>query len=483
MRELRRAVAGGSKRVVLQAPTGAGKTEIAAAVVKGALAKNGRVIFTVPALSLIDQTVDLFWKRGIDDIGVIQSKHELTNGRAPVQIASVQTLAHRVIPRATVVVIDEVHKLFKFYARWLADPLWSDVPFIGLSATPWTRGLGNLFDTLIVASTTQQLIAEGFLSPFRVFGPTHPDLSTVRVQAGDYVESDLSRVMRDGVLVADVIDTWRRLAEGRPTFVFAVDRAHARDLAGAFLESGIDTEYIDMNTTMAEREAIRAKFHSGSVKVVVNVGCLTTGVDWDVRCIVLARPTKSEMLYVQMIGRGLRIAEGKDDCLILDHSDTTERLGFVTDIGHDRMLTGKLKDVRPRVEKEKLPKVCPSCSFLKPAGVHKCPSCGFAPVIQSQVRAEEGELVEMTVRPSRNNPLLRLDRKAVYGGLMHIADQRGYQSGWVAHKYREIYGVWPRGLGYTLPCEPPMELRGWLKSRQIAHAKAMEKPRPHARWS
>src|SRR5439155_12036812 len=107
-----------------------------------------------------------------------------------------------------------------------------------------------------------------------------------------------------------------------------------------FLEEDIPAEYIDCYTEAPERKAIAERFHAGEVKVVCNVGCLTTGVDWDVRCIILARPTRSEMLYVQLVGRGLRTADGKTEALILDHSDNHVRLGFVTDIHYDELDQG-----------------------------------------------------------------------------------------------------------------------------------------------
>jgi DNA repair protein RadD len=108
----------------------------------------------------------------------------------------------------------------------MADPAWQSRPFIGLSATPWTRGLGQYFDDLIIAATTQDLISERYLSPFRVFAPSHPDLSDVRTVAGDYHEGDLSEVMRDSPLVADVVDTWLRRAENRSTFCFACNQSN-----------------------------------------------------------------------------------------------------------------------------------------------------------------------------------------------------------------------------------------------------------------
>lgn len=467
---LRSSLAGGKRRPMLQAPTGFGKTMLAAAIVDGALSKGKRVIFTVPALSLVDQTVEAFWAEGIRDVGVIQGAHEMTSLSRPVQVASVQTLMRRRVPEADVVVIDEGHKWFQFYAKWMGLNEWQDVPFIGLSATPWTRGLGKHFDDLIIAATTAELIESGFLSPFRVFAPSHPDLAGVRTMAGDYHEGDLSEAVNKPTLTADVVETWRRLGENRPTLCFAVDRAHARNLSERFGEAGIGTAYIDANTPMEERESIRRKFHDGAVRVVCSVGCLTTGVDWDVRCIVLARPTKSEMLFVQMIGRGLRTADGKQNCLILDHSDTHLRLGFVTDIHHEKLNDGKPKKAAPRggAREQPLPKECPSCSFLKPVGAHVCPACGFAPKVASAVEVADGALDEFTAAKRQAD---RGTKQRWFSMLTHVARERGYKSGWVAHAYRKKFGVWPQGLG-DVPMAPSAEVLGYIKHLLIKHARS-----------
>jgi DNA repair protein RadD len=223
--------------------------------------------------------------------------------------------------------IDEAHKWFDFYRKWMLDPAWADVPIIGLSATPWTRGLGSYYDELIIAATTQDLIDTGYLSKFKVFAPGHPDLKGVRTAGGDYQIDDLEKAMNRHPLVADIVQTWLKNGIGRPTLCFAVNRLHAAHIQHQFEAAGIRAGYIDCETPANERKEIRNKFASGELQVVCNVGVLTMGIDWDVRCIILARPTKSEILFVQIIGRGLRPAEGKDHCLILDHSDTHLRLG------------------------------------------------------------------------------------------------------------------------------------------------------------
>ncbi|GJD88206.1 Putative DNA repair helicase RadD [Methylobacterium hispanicum] len=466
---LRESLIAGRRRPMLQAPTGFGKTVVAGAIVRGARAKGKRVLFVVPAISLIDQTVRSFFAEGIHDVGVIQGSHPMTDANRPVQVASIQTLQRRAIPPFDIVVIDEAHRWFEMLGTWMAAPDWAAVPFVGLSATPWTKGLGRHYDDLIQVTTTAELIAAGYLAPFRVYAPSHPDLDGVRTVAGDYHEGDLGEAMNRPELVADVVRTWQQRGENRPTFVFAVDRAHARHLQGEFERAGVACGYIDAFTKSDDREALFRRFTAGELRVIASVGCLTTGVDLDVRCIVLARPTKSEMLFVQIIGRGLRTAPGKDDCLILDHSDTHLRLGFVTDIHHDALDDGRERQKQDRKRHlEALPKECPSCAFLKPAKSPKCPACGFKPEKQSEIVCEDGDLVEM--RPVRAKA--RTDEKAeIYGQLKLYGRRRGYSPGWASHQFRELTGVWPNHYRTAPEREPNQFILGWLKHRQIASAK------------
>ena len=457
-------------RVQLKLPTGAGKTITAAEMVKSARAKGNRVLFIVDALSLIDQTVEAFYAQGVGEIGVIQADHPMTDYSKPVQIASVQTLRKRGMPAADIVIVDESHCQSDWLSEIMQSETWAAVPFIGLSATPWSKGLGNLYLDLITPITMRQLIDLGLLCPFRVFAVAHPDLSNVKTVAGDYHEGQLAEVMAAGNLVADLVDTWKRQAEDRPTFVFAVDRAHAKAIQRRFDEAGIGAGYIDAFTKSDERKAIRRQLDRGEIKVVCNVGCLTKGVDWAIGCIVLARPTKSEMLYVQMVGRGLRVNEGIPDCIILDHADNTLRMGLVTDVDElpREMCTAK-KGERSKSEKPvALPKECPKCHYLKAPKVRECPGCGFVAERQTDVKEADGELVEVaqgkTKAPSSD------EKRSWIGQLNSMASERGYSSGWVANTYKKKFGTWPGSLNHSgrYPVSPAV--RGFVKSQLIAFA-------------
>jgi DNA repair protein RadD len=359
----------------------------------------------------------------------------------PVQIARVQTLMRRRIPSADVVFVDGAHRWFDFYREWFRDPAWRDVPIIGLSATPWTKGLGAHYDVLIIAATTRELIDQGYLSKFKVFAPDHPDLRGVRTIADDYHEGDLGEVMDKQPLVADIVETWKKHGFGRPMLCFAVNRVHAKHLQKQFEEAGFRTGYVDCFTPPEERTIIRRKFQSGELQLVCNVGVLTIGIDWDVHCIILARPTKSEIRFVQIIGRGLRLAEGKDHCLILDYSDTTSRLGFVTDIHHDELHDGKARECVKR-DHVKLPKECPQCHCLRPPTKPTCPNCGFVAKPVNKIEPVDGQLVEMVSR-SKATSYDPAERARWHGELTYMQRSRGYKAGWVFAKYKEKFGTWP----------------------------------------
>ena len=473
---LRQSLAAGHKRPVMQLPTGAGKTIIAADIIRMARKKGSRVIFAVPALSLIDQTVEKFVAAGIWEIAVMQGSHEMTDRSQPVQVCSVQTLMRRTLPDADLVIVDEAHVQFNFIHEWANNSDWAKIPFVGLTATPWAKGMAKVWDDLIIATTMQELISLGHLSDFKVYAPAHPDLTGVKTKMGDYETKGLGEAMDKGALVADIVSTWLERGEERPTICFCVNRTHAKHIQKQFQEAGVAVDYVDAFTDNADRREVFKRFSDGDTKVICNVGVLTTGFDADVRCIILARPTKSEMLYVQMIGRGLRPAKGKDHCLILDHSDTTVRLGFVTDIHHDQLDDGSAKKAKP-VEKEKLPKECPKCAFLRPPKVRVCPSCGFVPEAVSTVESVGGELHELmrdkTIKPKDWS----IGQKQIfYSELLGHAFMRGYKTGWAYHAYKSRLGVGPPN---TLHSTPELMLRpetqAWIKHYNIVKAKQREK--------
>lgn len=465
---LRQSLGKGNRRVVIQGPTGFGKTLTAAKIIEGALAKGNKVIFTAPKIGLIDQTIAAFEAEGITEIGAIQANHPRTDPLAPVQVATIQSLARREIPEAALVMVDECHENARVINELMDER--PDVFFVGLSATPWAKGMGLRWQDLVIPCTVSDLIAQGYLSEFRAFAPDVPDLSSVAVKRGEYSEADLEEVMTGNALMAHVVETWLAKGENRPTFCFAVNRAHAAQLQQQFERAGVSSGYCDAFTDRVEMALLERQFRAGEIKVMCSVIKMTTGIDWPVSCIIDAAPTKSEMRHVQKIGRGLRINPGTEDLIILDHAGNSLRLGLVTDIHHeelDRTRPGERPERAPKAEK--LPKECVACSTLHTGKT--CPTCGHERVPVAGVDTVEGDLVEVTKKKAEAT---KEDKQRFYSMALWLAFDRGYSKGWAAHFYRGKYGVWPRRLD-EVPRQPDQAFINYEKSRRIAWAKAKQK--------
>ena len=479
-------LASGKKRPIVAAPTGSGKTLIASRVIEWFRATGKRVLFVAPHISLIDQTVAAFESEGIRDIGVMQADHPRTNADAAVIVATLQTLARRRKPEGVgVVIVDECHNVHKSLLKLMRGPAWLDTPFIGFSATPWPKGLGRHYDALISVATVGELIEKDFLAPFVAYAPAQPDLSGVRTVAGEFNQAELSRAVNTSGLIGDIVETWKRLGENRPTLAYCVDRAHAKHVQQRFLEAGISAGYIDCFVEREERNVIFERFRRGEFQVVCNVSTLTTGVDLPfVSCVIDAHPTKSEMRYVQVIGRGLRKSPGKKDLIILDHAGNSLRLGLVTDIRHETLDDGKHSKASEREEdkREPLPKLCESCKAVVPRSAERCPQCGALMASKSLIVEADGRLIKLGSTESGEWTPTLADKTDFFAQLKYISNERQYKPGWAAYKFKEKFGHWPNGerFGYAMPTPPTLKTRQWVRSRQIAFAKSRQGSARHA---
>ncbi|MBB95609.1 MAG: hypothetical protein CML68_13590 [Rhodobacteraceae bacterium] len=464
LREVYRQIREGVTRVCAVLPTGAGKTRWATEIVFHAQTRGKKVVFTVPAISLVDQTVEAFESEGIERVGVIQADHLRTDPLAPVQVASVQTLAKRGVPAADIVIVDEAHVYAKAVREWMdAEP---GVLFIGLTATPGRVDMAKEYQALVEGATTRFLIGNGFLSPYRVFAPSEPAMTGVKTVAGEFSKAQSSEKMQDAKLTADIVQTWLEKGEGRPTLMFCVDRAHAKRMQAEFEAVGVECGYQDAFTKPVERRLIADKFNRGELQVVANVGTLTTGVDWDVRCIILARPTKSKMLHVQILGRALRTAEGKADAIILDHAGNLKRLGFVEDIDWSKLPEPGDRNASSEASEPK-PKACKKCTFVMPPKAKSCPNCGHeAPPPSGFVLTDDGELVEVT----KARRFSKREKQEFFSGLLWYASDKGYREGWAKRTFSEKFGQSPSGLE-KVAAKPNAATKAFIKHKLIKFAK------------
>jgi DNA repair protein RadD len=249
-------------------------------------------------------------------------------------------------------------------------------------------------------------------------------------------------------LIGDVVKQWKRLGEDRPTFCFCVNRAHGKHVNACFVGAGVASEYMDANTPAFEREEIFKRYRAGVTKIICSIGVLVAGVDEDVRCVVMARPTKSPILWVQMIGRGLRRAEGKDRLVIIDHTMNSWSLDTVSKIFFD-----KLHDVRKgpdlwsdeereaaaeaRVVQQR---VCRQCSALLARHQTKCPECGneFRPVCE--VKTIDADLVELGSGETGRIGATLEEKRQFYRECLYESRRRGNSDGWAFYKYQGRFG-------------------------------------------
>ena len=480
LQEMREAVRQGHKRIIIQGPCGFGKTVLAAHIIAAALEKNTRPIFTCPAISLIDQTLKSFEFEGIKDIGVMQADHERTDSLARVQIASVQTLVRRALPEVDFMILDEIHLQFKGLNEMLDGP-WKDKIAIGLSATPWAKGMGLRWTKLIIPATIPELIEDGLLTRTDLYIPEQVAMrGNIELEKGEFTEASAAKEMKQSRIVGNVVDTWKKLGPGEKTFMFCVNREHAKEQMGAFIDSGIPFGYIDANTVRADRTLAFNQLKHGEIAGIASVGCLIAGVDEDVRCVIDAAPTNSEMRLVQKWGRGIRIAPGKSSLIGLDHAgnNSDEGLGLFWEIYHGHLDKHTKTDKAVAYEGEPKPykpKRCHVCHILIPRGQVKCPKCGTLIPSHSDVEHEDGELTLYgSHKKDKTERIYSMaEKQQWYSGFLWLCRERGKSEGMAAHRYREKFGVWPQGLRKTAS-EPSFEVQQFDKHRRIAWAKSQE---------
>lgn len=429
-------------RVLCVAPTGAGKTVMFARLVAGAAEKGTPCTIVAHRAELLEQTWSKLLDAGIprDLLGMVWADDRRANPRALVQVASVQTLARRVrAAHEGLVVVDEAHRaLGASYQAIAAD--FPNAIHLGFTATPWRldgQGMGAFYNSLVVVASVPELIGDGYLCEPRVFThPVKPDLSKIKIKGGDYDERDLAKAVDTSVLVGNIVEHWLRLAQGARTLVFAASVEHSKNITRAFVETGIAAEHLDGSLSDADRRAVLARLSSGETRVVVNCQVLTEGFDCpSVKCVVLARPTKSRALFFQMVGRGMRPCVDVPElryALVLDHAGCAHEHGLPQDPQDYSLEPGKRKRTVPA---EAPVRTCEVCYAVAPTTATECPACGapFPPRERVAIEEKAGELAELKATAERAAKLALVEQKKLRGkiqGWMNEADAaRGWSHG------------------------------------------------------
>jgi len=436
---LRIAFRSGARAPLLVLPTGGGKTIILAAITHQALTRGARVLILVHRRELIHQTsaklTALQVPHGIIAAGVDRAD-------APIQIASVQTLIRRLDTAAQpdLIIIDEAHHATtgSTWGKILAH--WPDASRLGVTATPIRldgRGLSETFDRLVLGPSVADLTAEGFLCPSRIYAPPMAaDLSGLKSRAGDYtIEGAAARMDRASV-TGDAIKHYLHYARGKSAVVFCCTVAHANHVVEQFKAANITATTLLGSTVPAERDRAINALANGKLQVLVTVDVVSEGFDCAAAEVaILLRPTQSEGLFLQQVGRVLRPSPGKREAVILDHVGNVHRHGFPDDC-RDWSLQGrpfKTKEVAPSV------RTCTICfAAFKPTP--QCPVCG-TPALPSprEIQQQEGELQELTrdaLERVRARDRRQVGQARTLDQLLAIANQRGYSRGWAYKVYQ-----------------------------------------------
>lgn len=416
------------KKVCCVAPCGAGKTVIAAQIIKDTVDKGGRVVFITHHRELIRQAANVFDKFNIPYGFVISDKNFKEDFTAPVQIASVRTLVNRLslIDEPDLLICDECHHILaKSYMETIN--YWKNAKLLGFTATPERYGgkrLGDVFDVLIDKIQTKNLIEQGYLADFRYFSLSRNlNLDKVKIVANDYDKSAISKIMNQNTIAGDIIDNYLLRANGKQTVCYCVNVEHSQELVKRFNAAGISAAHIDCKIGTAQRDAIIDAFMNKDFQVLCNVGLIGEGFDApNMEAVILARPTRSLTLFIQQSTRGLRIDPSNPEkvTIVLDHAQNFEYFGL-PDEPHQWSLEPDAEE-KPRSTSNKNKK-CPQCGCIVPYGIQFCPECDYAFPVRKPPAETQLTLLEIKRTPDAISAQLQ--------NLLSISQANGYKKSWL----------------------------------------------------
>jgi len=419
----------GNKRTLLVSPTGSGKTLAFSYIAAGMARNDKRVVIIAHRRELLTQI-----SKALKNVGV---RHAIlvagTMGvpRANVVVASVFTLARRLkrFPEPDLIIGDEAH-------HFTPDSTWGKVVnafpnarVLGVTATPERldgKGLGLLFDDMVIGPTVAELTEQGFLSPAEVYAPSKPDLTSTRTRMGDYVTKDLEETMDKPSITGSAVAHYTKLAPGRRAVAFCVSIKHAKDVAEDFRNAGYHASHVDGGMDDKERDGILAKFEAGEIQILTSCDLISEGFDLPaIEVAILLRPTKSLSMYLQQVGRAIRTSPGKHKTIVLDHAGNTKMHGFI-DEHREWVLTSER--ARKKQSDESVPSVrsCPAC-FAMHRPSPACPKCGHVYQLKSRkVQQVEGELVQISRAEDAKQAAAVSDLSRRFTILRNIGRNRGY---------------------------------------------------------
>lgn len=481
--KLRDCIKKGFKKPIMCLPCGGGKSIIFGQIIQLLVGNGKKVLWVVHRRNLVFQMQKVLKEFFDVDAGVIMAGIESDTDKQ-VQLCTIQSYRRRLdldirvynrfFINADVVMIDEAHRSISKSYRSIIE-IYYDKIVIGCTATPARadgRGMGEIYNSLIDIVGIKELTELEYLSPVRYFVPDVIDLDGVKIQMGDYQIKSLDKKTNTKKLIGDIVDNWLRVAENRKTLVFCVNVKHSIAVCEAFNQAGVKADHLDARSSDDEREATFKAMERGDITVLTNVALYQEGLDVpSVSCVVMARPTKSMGLYRQCVGRGLRVEEGKENCIVLDHGNVIQEHGLLEwDV--EWTLDGT-KRAWSKPQRETVRKLvrCRACG-LTFEGSNTCPDCGTkVKTFGQNIATIDAELEE--IKPEKGSVI----EKREFLGMLKawVPRQKNSNPKRILGSFRGRYGVWP-GHSYNKvsPIEPDQKFLNYMKYQQIKYIKGKE---------
>jgi len=475
---LRKGFASGKRAQILYAPTGAGKTEMAIELLKATKTKGNKAAMVLDRIVLCDQTSRRLEKYDIDH-GVMQSGHWRYRPYEHIQVCSAQTLERRGdFPGLNLLIVDEAHQTRQQTIEFIKNN--PEIRVIGLTATPFTKGLGKVYDNVVSSVTTKELVDQGVLVPLRVFIAKEIDMAGAKKVAGEWSQAEATT--RGIKITGDIVQEWVKktheiFGAPRKTIVFCSGVAHGADLAKKFAEQGYNFVSISYRDDDTFKKDVIEDFSKPDTEIhgLIATDILTKGFDVpDVLIGVSARPfSKSLSSHIQQMGRVMRGAEGKEFAVWLDHGGNYLRFkedwDDVYENGVHTLDDGKEKAKKEKTEKEKEAAKCPSCGALWPSSSDTCLHCGHTRERKNKISDVPGEMEELV-----NVKAQRDEKQAFWSMCQHKVKYDGWSSGRAAHTYKDKFGVWPKGL-LDAPLFPDAKFEKFVRAKLIRFIKGQRR--------
>ncbi|WP_373755124.1 DEAD/DEAH box helicase [Jeotgalibaca porci] len=419
-------LAQGNRSVLLVSPAGSGKSVIIAEIARLATEKNGHVLFMVHRKELIEQITGSFLTNEVQ----MENTTIMTVGRIVNRLDQ--------LPKPSLIITDETHHSLAKTYRDIYD-YYADVPRLGFTASPWRmsgQGFTDVYESMVEGPQVEWLIENNFLAPYKYYSVNLIDGDKLKKSStGDYTKNSIDDAI-GGTIYGDVIQNYRKLADGKQAIVYCHSVDFSKEVAEAFRSEGIAAEHADAKTSKVEREKIMSDFRSGELKVLCNVDLISEGFNVpDCEVVILLRPTESLVLHIQQSMRSMRYKTGKR-AIIIDHVANYMKHGL-PDTPRKWTLEERERKGNKKTDSDAIPiKQCPQCMSVMLSNISIC-ECGHEFIAEGNMEVEEAELVEITKDFTLQANYIvtkSVDELSTMEELKAYRKAKNYKPGWVYYQ-------------------------------------------------